>query len=47
MSEQNKDLEKNYPGSGGAGNEINSQGGFVSGDIKRLGVYEYACGNRG
>jgi hypothetical protein len=33
MSEQNKDLEKNYPGSGGAGNEINSQGGFVSGGI--------------
>ena len=25
MSEQNKDLEKNYPGSGGAGNEINSR----------------------
>jgi hypothetical protein len=33
MSEQNKDLEKNYPGSDGAGNEINSQGGFVSGGI--------------
>ena len=33
MSEQNKDLEKNYPGSGGAGNEINSQGGFVSGGV--------------
>ena len=33
MSEQNKDLEKNYPGSSGAGNEINSQGGFVSGGI--------------
>ena len=33
MSEQNNNLEKNYPGSGGAGNEINSQGGFVSGDV--------------
>ncbi len=33
MSEQNKDLEKNYPGSAGAGNEINSQGGFVSGGV--------------
>ena len=33
MSEQNNNLEKNYPGSGGAGNEINSQGGFVSGGI--------------
>ena len=33
MSEQNKDLEKNYPGSGGAGNEINSQGSFVSGGV--------------
>jgi len=33
MSEQNTNLEKNYPGSGGAGNEINSQGGFVSGGV--------------
>jgi hypothetical protein len=33
MSEQNIDLEKNYPGSSGAGNEINSQGGFVSGGV--------------
>jgi len=33
MSEQNNNLEKNYPGSGGAGNEINSQGGFVSGGV--------------
>jgi hypothetical protein len=33
MSEQNKDLEKNYPGSGGDGAEINSQGSFVSGGI--------------
>jgi len=33
MSEQNKDLEKNYPGSGGAGAELNSQGAFVSGGI--------------
>ena len=33
MSEQNNNLEKNYPGSGGAGNEINSQGGFVSGNV--------------
>ena len=33
MSEQNKDLEKNYPGSGGAGSEINSQGSFVSGGV--------------
>ena len=33
MSEQNNNLEKNYPGSGGAGNENNSQGGFVSGDV--------------
>jgi hypothetical protein len=31
MSEQNNNLEKNYPGSAGAGNEINSQGSFVSG----------------
>ena len=33
MSEQNKDLEKNYPGSGGSGAEINSQGSFVSGGV--------------
>ena len=33
MSEQTTNLEKNYPGSGGAGNEINSQGGFVSGGV--------------
>ena len=33
MSEQNKDLEKNYPGAGGAGYEINSQGSFVSGGV--------------
>jgi len=33
MSENNNNLEKNYPGSGGAGNEINSQGGFVSGGV--------------
>ena len=33
MSEQNNNLEKNYPGSGGSGNEINSQGGFVSGGV--------------
>jgi len=35
MSENlnNEVLEKNYPGSGGAGNEINSQGAFASGGI--------------
>jgi hypothetical protein len=33
MSEQNIDLEKNYPGSGGSGAEINSQGSFVSGGV--------------
>jgi hypothetical protein len=33
MSEQNNNLEKNYPGSGGAGAEINSQGSFVSGGV--------------
>ena len=33
MSEQNTNIEKNYPGSGGAGNEINSQGGLVSGGV--------------
>ena len=33
MSEQNTNIEKNYPGSAGAGNEINSQGGLVSGGI--------------
>jgi hypothetical protein len=32
MSESTN-IEKNYPGSGGAGNEINSQGAFVSGGI--------------
>ena len=33
MSEQNTNLEKNYPGSGGAGAEINSQGALVSGGV--------------
>ena len=33
MSEQNTNIEKNYPGSAGAGNEINSQGGLVSGGV--------------
>jgi hypothetical protein len=33
MSEQNTNIEKNYPGSGGAGAEINSQGGLVSGNV--------------
>ena len=33
MSEQNKDLEKNYPGSGGSGAELNSQGAFASGGV--------------
>ena len=33
MSEQNTNLEKNYPGSGGAGAEINSQGSLVSGGV--------------
>jgi hypothetical protein len=33
MSEQNTNIEKNYPGSAGAGNEINSQGGLVSGNV--------------
>ena len=33
MSEQNTDLEKIYPGSGGSGAEINSQGSFVSGGV--------------
>jgi hypothetical protein len=33
MSEQNNNLEKNYPGSAGAGNEINSQGSFASGGV--------------
>ena len=32
MSEQNKDLEKNYPGAS-AGAEINSEGSFVSGGV--------------
>jgi hypothetical protein len=33
MSEQDKDIAKNYPGSGGAGAELNSQGSLVSGAI--------------
>ena len=33
MSEQNNNLEKNYPGSAGAGNEVNSQGSFASGGV--------------
>jgi hypothetical protein len=33
MSEQNTNLEKNYPGSGGSGAEINSQGALVSGGV--------------
>jgi len=33
MSEQNTNIEKNYPGSGGAGAEINSQGSLVSGGV--------------
>ena len=33
MSEQETNIEKNYPGSGGAGAEINSQGATVSGGI--------------
>ena len=33
MSEQNNNLEKNYPGSGGDGAEINSQGSFASGGV--------------
>ena len=33
MSEQTTNLEKNYPGSGGDGAEINSQGAFVSGGV--------------
>lgn len=33
MSEQDKDIAKNYPGSGGAGAEINSQGSLVSGGV--------------
>ena len=33
MSEQDKDIAKNYPGSGGAGAELNSQGSFVSGGV--------------
>jgi hypothetical protein len=33
MSENTTNIEKNYPGSAGAGNEINSQGAFVSGGI--------------
>jgi hypothetical protein len=33
MSEQDKDIAKNYPGSGGAGAEVNSQGSLVSGGV--------------
>jgi hypothetical protein len=33
MSEQDKDIAKNYPGSGGSGAEINSQGALVSGGV--------------
>jgi hypothetical protein len=33
MSEQDKDIAKNYPGSGGAGAELNSQGSLVSGGV--------------
>jgi HK97 family phage major capsid protein len=33
MSEQETNIEKNYPGSGGSGAEINSQGATVSGNI--------------
>jgi hypothetical protein len=33
MSEQDKDIAKNYPGSGGSGAELNSQGAFVSGGV--------------
>jgi hypothetical protein len=33
MSEQDKDIAKNYPGSGGSGAEINSQGSLVSGGV--------------
>jgi hypothetical protein len=33
MSEQDNDLAKNYPGSGGAGAELNSQGSLVSGGV--------------
>jgi hypothetical protein len=33
MSEQDNNLEKNYPGSGGSGAELNSQGSFVSGGV--------------
>jgi len=33
MSEQDKDIAKNYPGSGGSGAELNSQGSLVSGGI--------------
>ena len=33
MSEQNNNLEKNYPGSAGAGNDVNSQGSFASGGV--------------
>jgi len=33
MSEQNTNIEKNYPGSGGSGAELNSQGALVSGGV--------------
>jgi len=33
MSEQDKDIAKNYPGSGGSGAELNSQGALVSGGV--------------
>ena len=33
MSEKDTEIVKNYPGSGGAGSEINAQGAFVSGGI--------------
>ena len=33
MSEQDKDIAKNYPGSGGSGAELNSQGSLVSGGV--------------
>ena len=33
MSEQDTNIEKNYPGSAGAGNEVNSQGSFASGGV--------------
>ena len=33
MSEQDTNIEKNYPGSAGAGNEVNSQCSFASGGV--------------